>query len=136
MSAPTAGPLCPRCRRKLAAWRLDHCVYCGETLPAGLKEAHEAPAGLQWVERPPLPTDLSKKLELMKVVPIETRKKGRSLIATIGTVSVPIFAVIFYLLYTMVRRLSPGVAILVLLGGAGFLGYLVWIFAKASKSRT
>jgi hypothetical protein len=125
MSAPTAGPLCPRCRRKLAAWRLDHCVYCGETLPAGLKEAHEAPAGLQWVERPPLPTDLSKKLELMKVVPIEARRKSR-----------PIFAVIFYLLYTMVRRLSPGMAILVLLGGAGFLGYLVWIFAKASKSRT
>ena len=86
MSAPTAGPLCPRCRRKLAAWRLDHCVYCGETLPAGLKEAHEAPAGLQWVERPPLPTDLSKKLELMKVVPIEARRKSRPLVATIGTV--------------------------------------------------
>jgi hypothetical protein len=136
MSAPTAGPLCPRCRRKLAAWRLDHCVYCGEALPAGLKEAHEAPTGLQWVERPALPTDLSKKLELMKVVPIEARRKSRSLVATIGTLSVPIFAVIFYLLYTMVRRLSPGTAILILLGGAGFLGYLVWIFAKAAKGRS
>jgi len=135
MSAPTAGPLCPRCRRKLAAWRLDHCVYCGETLPAGLKEGHEAPAGLKWVERPPLPTDLSKKLELMKVVPIETRRKSRSLVATIGTLSVPIFAIIFYLLYTLIRRVSPAIAILVPIVGVGFLAYLVWTFAKASKSR-
>jgi len=133
MSAPTAGPLCPRCRRKLAAWKLDHCVYCGEALPAGLKEGHEAPAGLQWVERPPLPTDLSKKLELMKVVPLEARRKSRSLVAVIGTLSVPIFALILYLLYTMVRRLSPVMAILVLVVGVAFLGYLVWTFAKAAK---
>jgi hypothetical protein len=136
MSAPTVGPLCPRCRRKLAAWRLDHCVYCGEALPAGLKEGHEAPAGLQWVERPPLPTDLSKKLELMKVVPIEARRKSRSLVATIGTLSVPIFAIIFYLLYTLIRRVSPAIAILVPIVGVGFLAYLVWTFAKASKGRT
>ena len=133
MSAPTAGPLCPRCRRKLAAWKLDHCVYCGEALPAGLKEGHEAPAGLQWVERPPLPTDLSKKLELMKVVPLEARRKSRSLVAVIGTLSVPIFALILYLLYTMVRRLSPVMAILVLVVGVAFLGYLVWTFAKTAK---
>jgi hypothetical protein len=133
MSAPTAGPLCPRCRRKLAAWRLNHCVYCGEALPAGLKEGHEAPAGLQWAERPPLPTDLSKKLELMKVVPIEGRRKSRSLVATIGVLSVPIFAIIFYLLYTLIRRVSPAIAILVPIVGVGFLAYLVWTFAKASK---
>ena len=133
MSAPTAGPLCPRCRRKLAAWKLDHCVYCGETFPADLKEGFEAPAGLQWVERPALPTDLSKKLELMKVVPQDARGKSRSLVTTIGIVSVPIFGAIFYLLYTMIRRLSPGIALLVLVGGAGFLAYLVWIFARASR---
>ena len=133
MSAPTAGPLCPRCRRKLAAWKLDHCVYCGETFPADLKEGFEAPAGLQWVERPALPTDLSKKLELMKVVPQNARGKSRSLVTTIGIVSVPIFGAIFYLLYTMIRRLSPGIALLVLVGGAGFLAYLVWIFARASR---
>jgi hypothetical protein len=132
MSAPTAGPLCPRCRRKLAAWKLDHCVYCGETFPADLKEGFEAPTGLQWVERPALPTDLSKKLELMKI-PLGTRPRARSLVTTIGIVSVPIFGTIFYLLYTMIRRLSPGAALLVLAGGAGFLGYLVWIFARASK---
>ncbi|HTY43468.1 MAG TPA: hypothetical protein VMH79_16475 [Thermoanaerobaculia bacterium] len=133
MSAPTAGPLCPRCRRKLAAWKLDHCVYCGETFPADLKEGFEAPTGLQWVERPALPTDLSKKLELMKVVPLETRRKSRSLVAVVGVLSVPIFAGIFYLLYTMIRRLSPGTSLLVLAGGAGFLAYLVWIFARAAK---
>ena len=133
MSAPTAGPLCPRCRRKLAAWKLDHCVYCGENLPAGLREGFEAPAGLQFVERPALPTDLSKKLELMKVVPLEARRKSRSLLAVIGTLSVPIFGAIFYLLYTMVRNLSPGTALLVLVGGAGFVAYLIWIFTRAAK---
>ncbi len=133
MNAPTAGPLCPRCRRKLAAWKLDHCVYCGESFPADLKDGHEAPSGLQWVERPALPTDLSKKLELMKVVPLERRGKSRSLVAVIGVLSVPIFAAIFYLLYTAIRRFSPGAGWLVLIGGAGFLGYLAWVFTRAAK---
>ena len=133
MSAPTAGPRCPKCRRPLAAWRLDHCVYCGEAFPAELKQGHEAPDGLKWVERPPLPTDLSKKLELMKVVPIEAGRKSRSLVTVIGLLSLPIFAAIFYLLYTMVRRMSPGTSLVVLLAGAGFVGYLAWIFARARK---
>jgi len=133
MSAPTAGPRCPKCRRPLAAWRLDHCVYCGEAFPAELKQGHEAPDGLKWVERPALPTDLSKKLELMKVVPIEAGRKSRSLVTIIGLLSLPIFAAIFYLLYTMVRRMSPGTSLVVLLAGAGFVGYLAWIFARARK---
>ncbi|HVQ54917.1 MAG TPA: hypothetical protein VMT25_07045 [Thermoanaerobaculia bacterium] len=133
MSAPTAGPRCPKCRRPLAAWRLDHCVYCGEAFPAELKQGHEAPDGLKWVERPALPTDLSKKLELMKVVPIEAGRKSRSLVTVIGLLSLPIFAAIFYLLYTMVRRMSPGTSLVVLLAGAGFVGYLAWIFARARK---
>ncbi len=133
MSAPTAGPLCPRCRRKLAAWKMDHCLYCGEAFPADLKAGFEAPAGLQWVERPALPTDLSKKLELMKVVPLESRKKPASLVAIVGVLSVPIFGGIFYLLYTMVRRLSPGMGAIVALGGVGFVVYLVWVFARAAK---
>ena len=133
MSAPTAGPRCPKCRRPLAAWRLDHCVYCGEAFPAELKQGHEAPDGLKWVERPAIPTDLSKRLELMKVVPIEAGRKSRSLVTVIGLLSLPIFAAIFYLLYTMVRRLSPGTSLLVLIAGAGFVGYLAWIFARARK---
>jgi hypothetical protein len=133
MSAPTAGPRCPKCHRPLAAWRLDHCVYCGEAFPAELKQGHEAPEGLKWVERPALPTDLSKKLELMKVVPIEAGRKSRSLVTVIGLLSLPIFAAIFYLLYTMVRRMSPGTSLVVLLAGAGFVAYLAWIFARARK---
>ena len=133
MSAPTAGPRCPKCHRPLAAWRLDHCVYCGEAFPAELKQGHEAPDGLKWVERPALPTDLSKKLELMKVVPIEAGRKSRSLVTVIGLLSLPIFAAIFYLLYTMVRRLSPGTSLVILLAGAGFVAYLAWTFARARK---
>ncbi len=133
MNAPTAGPLCPRCRRKLAAWKLDHCVYCGEGFPADLKLGFEAPTGLQFVDRPALPTDLSKKLELMKVVPLEARRKSKSLVAVVGVLSVPIFGAIFYLLYTMVRGLSPGTSLLILAGGAGFVAYLVWIFVRASR---
>ena len=133
MSAPTAGPRCPKCRRPIAAWRLEHCVYCGETFPAELKQGFEEPDGLKWVERPALPTDLSKKLELMKVVPIEARRKSRSLVTIVGVLSLPIFAAIFYLLYTMVRRLSPGTSLVVLLAGAGFVAYLAWIFARARK---
>ena len=133
MSTPSAGPRCPKCRRPLAAWRLDHCVYCGEVFPAELKQGFEAPDGLKWVERPALPTDLSKKLELMKVVPIEARRKSRSLVTVVGILSLPIFGAIFYLAYTMVRRLSPGTSLLVLLAGAGFVGYLAWTFNKARK---
>ena len=71
----------------------------------------------------------------MKVVPQDARGKSRSLVTTIGIVSVPIFGAIFYLLYTMIRRLSPGIALLVLAGGAGFLAYLVWIFAAPPGNR-
>jgi hypothetical protein len=112
---------------------MDHCVYCGESFPADLRAGFEAPPGLQWAERPALPTDVSKKLEMMKVVPLEARKKPASLVAIVGVLSVPIFAGIFYLLYTMVRRLSPGTGALVLVGGAGFVAYLVWVFARAAK---
>jgi hypothetical protein len=133
MSAPTAGPRCPKCRRPIAAWRLEHCVYCGEAFPAEWKQGFEEPDGLKWVERPALPKDLSKKLELMKVVPIEARRKSRSLVTIVGLLSLPIFAAIFYLLYTMVRRLSPGTSLVVLLAGAGFVAYLAWIFARARK---
>ena len=69
----------------------------------------------------------------MKVVPIDARRKSRSLVTIVGLLSLPIFAAIFYLLYTMVRRLFPGTSLVVLLAGAGFVGYLAWIFARARK---
>ena len=97
MSSAPAGPRCPRCHRPLAAWRLDHCVYCGEAFPADLKAGFTAPEALKWVERPALPADVSKKLEMMKVVPSQGPRKSRSFLAIAGVVSIPIFGAIFWL---------------------------------------
>jgi hypothetical protein len=133
VSTSPAGPRCPRCRRPLAAWRLEHCVYCGEAFPPGFKEGFEEPDALKWIERPPLPADVSKKLELMKVVPIEGRRKTRPMLAVAGLVSIPLFGAIFYLTFSLLRKLSPTAGLLVLAGGAGVLGYLVWIFARAAR---
>ena len=130
---PTAGPRCPRCHRPLAAWRLAHCVYCGEAFPAELKQGFEEPEGLKWVERPALPTDLNKKLELMRVVPMETKKKSRSLVTVVGAVSVPIFVVIFYLTWKLLRQLSPMSGLMIMGAGVMVVGYLVWTFVKARK---
>jgi hypothetical protein len=133
VSTPPAGPRCPRCRRPLAAWRLEHCVYCGEAFPPGLKDGFREPEALKWIERPPLPADVSKKLELMKVVPIQGRKKTRPMLAVAGLVSIPVFGAIFYLTFSLLRKLSPTAGLLVLAGGVGVLGYLVWIFARAAR---
>jgi hypothetical protein len=133
VSFPTAGPRCPRCHRPLAAWRLDHCIYCGEAFPADLKHGFAEPEALKWVERPGLPADASRKLEMMKVVPVDTRRKSRSFFAIAGLVSIPIFGAIFYLTYSMLKQLSPTFSLLILVSGIGVVAYLVWIFTRASK---
>ena len=133
MNPPTAGPRCPRCRRPLAAWRLNHCVYCGEQFPAELKEGFSEPEALKWIERPALPVDVSKKLEMMKVIPQETVKKSRSLVTTAGILSIPIFAAIFYLTWTLIRQLSPASGFMIGIAGLGVLGYLVWTVWKARR---
>ena len=125
-----AGPRCPRCHRPLAAWRLNHCVYCGEAFPEGLKDGHAEPDALKWVERPGLPADVSKKLELMKYVPTEGRRKGNRFVAVAALVSIPIFAVIFFLTYRMLYRFSPVASLAVMLAGVGVIAYLAWIFNK------
>ena len=133
MNAPTAGPRCPRCRRPLAAWRLNHCIYCGENFPAELKEGFSEPEALKWIERPALPVDVSKKLEMMKVVPQETAKKSLSLVTIAGILSVPIFAGLFYLTWTLIRQLSPASGVLIGIAGIGVVGYLVWTVWKARR---
>ena len=125
MSATDPGPRCPRCRRPLAAWRLDHCVYCGEKFPAELKEGFAAPEALKWVERPPLPTDLAKKMEMMRIVEAKAPKKTRTLTAIVGGLAVPVFVALFYLLYSMMKKLFPGGGLLVIVIGVGVIGYLV-----------
>ena len=132
MTAP-AGPRCPRCHRPLAAWRLNHCVYCGEAFPADLKQGFEEPEALKWAERPALPADVSKKLEMMKVVPAQAPRKSRNLMALAGIIAIPIFGAIFYLTYSMLRSLSPTSSFLILVAGIGVVAYLVWIFSKARR---
>jgi hypothetical protein len=123
-SADSSGPLCPQCRRRVAAWRLDHCVYCGAVFPSDFREGFPEPEALKWVERPGLPADAARQLEVMKVIPLE--KKGRSPAMLLGLLSVPVFAVLFYLLYRIVARYSAPSAMLVLVAGAGFIAYLFW----------
>jgi hypothetical protein len=129
-STPPPLPSCPKCGRRIAAWKLDHCVYCGAPFPAGFRDGVPEPEALKWLERPGLSIDASKQLELMKVVADDQVKKPRSLILALTGFSIPVFGVIFYLIYVLLQRYSPPVAVAVLLGGAGFLGYLVWNAAK------
>lgn len=133
MSSATPGPRCPRCSRPLAAWRLPHCVYCGETFPPDLKEGFEEPEAVKWIERPAIPSDAARQLELLKVLPWETRKRpGRALLFAAGF-SVAAFTGIFVLLFLMLRRQMPSLAAPVVLVGAVFIAYLVWIFRRAQR---
>ncbi len=133
MSSRPPLPACPQCGRRIAAWKKEHCVYCGSVFPPGWKDGFEEPEALKWVERPGISPDAEKKLEMMKFVPLESREKRRSLPMMIGLLSLPIFAVLFYLLSSLLRRYSAGTATLVLVAGAGFLGYLLWNLQKARR---
>lgn len=134
MSSATAGPRCPRCRRPIAAWRLPHCVYCGETFPPDLKEGHAEPEAVKWIERPALPQDAARQLELLKVLPWEGKKKppGRALVFAAG-LSVAAFTGIFFLLFLLLRRQMASLAVPAVLVGIVFIGYLVWVFSRAHR---
>lgn len=131
MSSATPGPRCPRCRRPLAAWRLPHCVYCGETFPPDLKEGFAEPESVKWIERPAIPQDAARQLELLKVLPWEGKKKSpRRAVVFAAGVSVAAFTGIFVILFQILRRQMPFLAIPVVLVGIGFIGYLVWMFSR------
>jgi len=133
VSSQTPSPRCPRCRRPLAAWKLAHCVYCGESFPPDFKEGHAAPEALKWVERPAIPPDAARQLEMMKVLPWESRRKPRRVYLFAAGFSLAAFAVIFSLLYALLRRYMPSFGMLVLTVGAAFVGYLGWVFWKAYR---
>ena len=133
MSSQPPLPVCPQCSRRIAAWKKEHCVYCGAAFPPGLKDGFEEPEALKWVERPEIPPDAARKLEMMKVVPLDGRAKTRSLPMLIGLLSLPIFAVLFYLLSSLLRRYSATASALVLAAGVGFLGYLVWSLRRSGS---
>jgi hypothetical protein len=133
MTFPTSGPRCPRCNRPLAAWRLAHCVYCGESFPPDLKEGFEEPEALKWVERPAIPVDAARQLEVMKVLPWEPRKKPRSALLVAAGFSFAAFATVFVLLFLLMRKYMPSVSLLVLVVAAVFLGYLVTLFLRVYR---
>ena len=132
MTAPNAGPKCPRCRRPLAAWRLEHCVYCGEPFPPELKQGHTEPEALKWIERPALPADLARKVEMLRI-PTGAPKKTRSYLSLGAGVAIPIAAVLFYMLYSMLRQFSPAAATLILIAGVSVVGYLGWYFFQTTR---
>ena len=133
MSSQPPLPACPQCGRRIAAWKKEHCVYCGSVFPPGFKEGFEEPEALKWVERPGITPDAEKKLKMMKFVPLDGRERTRSLPMWIVLLSLPIFAVLFYFLSLLLRRYSAGAGTMVLVAGAGFLGYLVWNLQKARR---
>jgi hypothetical protein len=105
---------------------LDHCVYCGAAFPPGFREGFPEPEALKWIDRPGLPPDLAKQLEVMKIVPFDPIRKPRSLVLAIAGFLIPVFGVVFYLIFALLRRYSPLLAVAVLLGGAALVFYLVW----------
>lgn len=136
MSSATPGPRCPRCSRPLAAWRLPHCVYCGEPFPPDLKAGFEEPDAVKWIERPAIPSDAARQLELLKVLPWEAKKKrpGRALLFAAGF-SVAAFTGVFALLFLTLRRQMPSLAAPAVLVGIVFIAYLVWTFVRAQRRR-
>ncbi len=133
MSSATPGPRCPRCQRQVAAWRLAHCVYCGESFPPDLKEGFEAPEALKWVDRPVIPLDAARQLEVMKVLPWEAKKKPRPVLLFVAGLSIAAFATIFVLLYLLSSKYMPSFSVLVVVVGAIFVSYLGWVFLRAFR---
>ncbi len=135
MDPATPGPRCPRCGRPIAAWRLPHCIYCGEVFPPDLKDGHSEPEALKWVERPAIPSEAAKQLELMKFLPGDVRvtPRSRRAIALAGALSLTAFAVVFVLVYLLLKRSAPPASGFVLVFGGAFVGYLAWVFLRAYR---
>jgi hypothetical protein len=110
---------------------MDHCIYCGAEFPPDFRQGLPEPEALKWVDRPGIPPEAARQLEIMKVIPLDGARRPRSLGRAITLLSVPVFAVIFYLLYSLVHHNWPSTAGLVLLGGAVFVAYLIWNVFKA-----
>jgi hypothetical protein len=126
MSSVPPLPTCPKCRRRIAAWKMDHCVYCGAPFPPGFREGLPEPESLKWIDRPDLPVDAFKQLELMKVLPDERLRQPRFLVLALAGFSIPVFGAIFYLAYKMLARYSATAGVAILAGGILVIGYLVW----------
>lgn len=132
-ATPPSLPVCSRCGRRIAAWKMDHCVYCGTPFPPGFRDGVPEPDSLKWIQRPDVSPEAVKQLELMKVMPYEQARSPRALVLAMAGFSIPVLGVVFYLIYTLLRRYSSVAGYAVLLGGAVLLGYLVWRAAQLPK---
>lgn len=108
-------------------------MYCGESFPPDLREGFQEPETLKWIDRPAIPKDAARQLEVMKVLPWEGAKKPRPMLVAAAGFSFLLFATIFVLLFLLMRRTMPSIGILVLIAGALFLGYLVTAFLRAYR---
>ena len=131
MSPEALAPLCPKCRRRVAAWKLDHCVYCGQAFPPDLKEGFAEPEALKWVERPAIPPDAARQLEMMKVVPMERDTRARSVVRGLALLSIPVVAVLFYMLWSVAGKFFSGWLMAIV--AAGVIGYLVWTLTRSAR---
>lgn len=90
---------------------------------------------MKWIERPAIPSDAARQLELLKVLPWEVKKKRpRRVLVFAAGFSVAAFAGIFVLLFLMLQRQMPSLAVPVALVGAVFIGYLIWTFSRAHRN--
>lgn len=131
MSPEASLPLCPRCRRRIAAWKLDHCVYCGEAFPSGLRDGFSEPEALKWVERPTISPQAARQLEMLKIVPVQAEGKARSVVRGLALLSVPVLGVLLYMLWSVSGRVMPGWVVVMI--GVGVIGYLVWSLSKGGR---
>jgi hypothetical protein len=125
------APRCTKCRRQVAAWRLDHCVYCGTALPPDFREKYPEPEALKLTETRALPPEAARQLELLRVMPSEKPGRSRRMMFTVGLLTIPVFAVLFYLMYSILSRYSPGSAWAVAVAAIAFFGYIGWMTLRA-----
>jgi hypothetical protein len=69
----------------------------------------------------------------MKVLPSEKPSKSRTILFAMGLVTIPVFAILFYLMYSILSRYSPGSAWVVGLAALAFFGYLGWMTMRGKK---
>jgi hypothetical protein len=131
MNPQAPAPLCPKCGRRIAAWKLDHCVYCGQVFPPDLREGFAEPEALKWVERPAIPPEAARQLEMMKIVPMEQDTKARSVVRGLALLSIPVVAVLFYMLWSVSGKFFSGW--LVAIVAAGVIGYLGWTLFRRAR---
>jgi hypothetical protein len=99
-----------------------------------LKEGFQEPEALKWIDRPAIPMDAARQLEVMKILPWEAKKKPRPALLLAAGFSFAVFATVFVLLFRVMQQQSmPSIGILVLVVGAVFLGYLVMAFRRAYR---